>query len=270
MARNNTLVSEIVNDFMLGLSSDDYAYGSSKTAVQNIALRGARSFGFDMMRRVKSLNLPVNTDLMCVDLPDDFVDWVKIGHVGSDGLIYVFGENKNISSSMRYVLDNTGQAVDSDGDGVNDRVEDKQTSQSYANLDGTGNFIFRNYMLQDGIGSLYGVGGGQYSGEFRINHELNRIEISTAMSLDEIIVEYIADEALSTDPSVHVYTEEALRAYIYFHIVKTKSGVPSVEKERARREMFNEQRLANSRMKSFTKEEALRVIRKNFKQSPKY
>jgi hypothetical protein len=41
------------------------------------------------------------------------------------------------------------------------------------------------------------------------------------------------------------------------------------EKARARQEYYNEKRLANARLKSFTKEEALKTIRKNFKQSPK-
>jgi hypothetical protein len=45
--------------------------------------------------------------------------------------------------------------------------------------------------------------------------------------------------------------------------------VPLGEKGRARQEYYNERRLANSRLKSFTKDEALKTIRKNFKQSPK-
>ena len=46
-------------------------------------------------------------------------------------------------------------------------------------------------------------------------------------------------------------------------------SVPANEKQRARAEYYNERRKANARMKSFTKEEALRTIRKNYKQAPK-
>ena len=42
------------------------------------------------------------------------------------------------------------------------------------------------------------------------------------------------------------------------------------EKMRARQEYYNERRIANARLKSFSKDEALKIIRKNFKQSPKY
>jgi hypothetical protein len=66
-----------------------------------------------------------------------------------------------------------------------------------------------------------------------------------------------------------VYAEQALRAYIYYHIIERKASVPQGEKARARQEYYNERRLANSRLKAFSKEEALKTIRKNFKQAPK-
>jgi hypothetical protein len=85
----------------------------------------------------------------------------------------------------------------------------------------------------------------------------------------EIYIEYIADEARAANPSVHTYAEQAVRSYIYYKLIDRKSNVPAVEKARARQEYYNERRLANARLKSFSKEEALKTIRKNFKQSPK-
>jgi hypothetical protein len=67
-----------------------------------------------------------------------------------------------------------------------------------------------------------------------------------------------------------VYAEEALRAYIYYKLVEKKSTVPANEKARARAEYYNERRLANARLSNFTKEEALKTIRKNFKLAPKF
>ena len=57
---------------------------------------------------------------------------------------------------------------------------------------------------------------------------------------------------------------------MYYRLVDRKSNVPASEKARARQEYYNERRLANSRLKAFSKDEALKTIRKNFKQSPKY
>jgi hypothetical protein len=123
-------------------------------------------------------------------------------------------------------------------------------------------------------GRLYGYGGGHYSGEYRINIDESRIELTLGTGVSTVYIEYVADEAMTTDyvndpQKVPRYAEEALRAYIYYHLVKRKSNVPAVEKARARQDYYNERRLANARLKSFSKEEALKTIRKNFKQSPK-
>ena len=87
--------------------------------------------------------------------------------------------------------------------------------------------------------------------------------------ITEIVLEYIADPARAENPQVHIYAEEALRQYIYYRLIERKSSVPANEKARARQEYYNERRKANARIKSFTKEELLKTIRKNSKQSPK-
>ena len=99
--------------------------------------------------------------------------------------------------------------------------------------------------------------------------EESRIEIDSSSDYSEVVLEYVADQAKETNPDVHVYAEEALRAYIYYRVIERKSTVPMGEKQRARQEYYNELRKANARMKAFSKEDALQVIRKNFKMSPK-
>jgi hypothetical protein len=96
------------------------------------------------------------------------------------------------------------------------------------------------------------------------------VELDTDTGTAEIVLEYIADEARSTNPLVHVYAEEALRCYIYYKLCERKSTVPANEKVRARAEYYNERRKAKARLSNFTKQEALNTIRKNFMQAPKY
>jgi len=274
MARNTIKVSQIVNDFLLTMGHDDFVNDIDEAVLKNFAKRGIREFGFDMMNRVKSLKLSVNSATDTVDLPDDYVDMVKIGIVGTDGIVYVLGENKNINISQKYKTDSNNNPIDSNNDGVFDRVESKgatsSTNNSTSNIsDGFEDYVFRNYVYGGSEGRLYGVGGGQYEGGYRINLDQNRIEMQTSNNITEVVIEYIADEARSVDPTVHIYLEEALRSYMYFKIVERKSSVPMGEKQRARAEYYNERRKANARMKAFSKEEALKTIRKNFKQAPK-
>lgn len=269
MARDTISIDQIINDFMLTVDGDDYANNASSTLIRNYALRGIREMGFDIQKRIKSLKLSINDSNDTVELPDDFVDYTKIGVVGGDGLIYVFGENKNQNMAMQYKTDTAGNPIDSNSDGVYDREDAKFIGQGRGTVSDFESYTFRNFLYEGNIGRAYGIGGGKYSGEFRINYEQNRIELYSTNGYTEVVIEYIADEARSENPSIHIYAENALRAYIYYKLIERKANVPMSEKGRARQEYYNERRLANARIKSFTKEEALKTIRKNYKQSPK-
>ena len=280
MARNTVPLNQIINDFIITLADDDYAGTASDTQIRTHALRGIREMGFDMSRKIRSLKLSVNTSNNTVELPDDYVDWSKVGVVGADGIVYVLGENKNINYSQAYrdadgkVYD-SDDASDSDGDGVFDRIDDKtptgggSPSSSDDLSQGMNSHVFRNYAY-GAANAVYGVGGGHYYGQFRVNLDQNRIELGVGGGIGEVVIEYVADQGRSKNPSVHVYAEEALMAYMYYKIIERKASVPANEKARARQEYYNERRKANARLKSFTKEEALKTIRKNYRQSPKF
>ena len=275
MARNTVPLNQIINDFIITMAEDDFAGTASDNQVRTHALRGIRELGFDVSNKIRSLKLTINSANNTVELPDDYVGWSKIGVVGSDNLVYVLGENKNINYSQAYdagagvKAPTSATANDSDNDGVYDRIDDKTSTGDVGIQSGFNSTIFRDYYY-GAQNAVYGAGGGRYRGEFRVNLDQNRIEISPISGVSEIVIEYEADEARSKNPEVHVYLEEALMSYMYYKIIERRSSVPANEKARARQEYYNERRKANSRMKTFTKEEALKTIRKNFKQSPKF
>lgn len=277
MARNTVSLDQIIRDFIITLDGDDYASNASDFAIRNLALRGIREIGFDISKKVKSLKLLIDSTNNTVELPDDFVDLLKIGIVDPDGIVRVFANNKHINQSMSYSdgddlpLFTSTDAKDTNSDGVLDRLEDKTSTQgSVSSSENLNDFIFDNYLHEGSVGRLYGAGGGHLAGEYRLNLEQNRIEVETNNAYTHVVVEYIADEARSASPDVHVYAEEALRSYVYYKIIERKSSVPANEKSRARTEYYNERRKANARLSNFTKEEALKTIRKNFHQAPKY
>lgn len=275
MARNLVPLNQVITDFVITIDEDDYLSSVNDVTIRTLALRGIREMGFDLSKRVKSLKLPVESN-DTVLLPDDYIDMVKMGVVGEDGLIYVFAENKNINKSFSYATTANGSTYDSDNDGVRDIVEDKgptagsSIAPSSSIDDSVESYVFQNFLSDNGGGRLYGIGGGHYVGEYRVNHDQNRIEINKSRSFAEVVMEYVADEARSKNPSIHVYLEEALRNYIYYKLIERKASVPANEKMRARNEYYNELRKARARMGGFTKDEALKTIRKNFTQSPKY
>ena len=284
---NYVTLKQVIDDFIITLDGDDYVSNASDAVIRNFALRGIRELGFDVSKRIKSLKLTVDSSTQSVALPDDYVDAIKVAIVGGDGLLRVLGANRNVNYSSRYELDSSGVATGETSDSEEgpldieaNLVRDIEPSKSATGGGGGGgtdealagfdSFIFRNYVYDNNVGRLYGAGGGHLAGDYRINLADNRIELELNTNVTEVVIEYIADEARSTNPVVHVYLEEALRSYIYYKLCERKSSVPANEKARARAEYYNERRKANARMSNFTKEEALKTIRSNYKQSPKY
>jgi len=279
---NYVTLTELIGDFKVTMDGDDYAANASDSAIRNIALRGIRDFGFDVTSRVRSIKLSIESN-DTVTLPDDYVDVIKVGIVDSDGILRPMAQNKNINYSRKYDLQSDGTTTESTSDSqggpldisnnfILDRVDDK-TATSGGSTPDSGDldyYMFENYLYQGGVGRMYGVGGGMRVGDYRVNLDQNRLEIETNSGRSDVVLEYIADEARSTNPVVHVYAEEALRCYIYYKLCERKSNVPANEKGRARSEYYNERRKAKARLGNFTKDEALRVIRKNFKLAPKY
>ena len=276
---NHVSLRQVIDDFIITMDSDDYISNVNDAAIRNIALRGIREFGFDVTSRIRSLKRTINSN-STVTLPDDYVDLTKIGVV-VDGIVYVLGENKNINISQKI------EDADSDGnvgtdqfdDGVLDIVANRIQDRTDDTTDTSGGgdsdndydfYVFQNYLYQGGLGRLYGAGGGHMRGNYRINLDQNRIELDTDNDTTEVVIEYVADEARSTYPVIHTYVEEALRCYMYYKLCERKSTVPAGEKARARQEYYNERRKAKARMNNFTKHEALKTIRQNFRQSPKY
>mgnify|MGYP003123382348 CR=1 FL=1 len=273
---------QIIDDFLITNDADDYTANVSDVTVRNLALRGIREFGFDVTTRVKSLKLPIESSNDTVTLPTDFVDVIKVGVVDGDGIIRVMRHNKNINFSQKIDSDDsTASSVDAESGPLMiqqnaDLIPNKGDSKTptsgneEGSTDSLREDVFRNYLYQNAIGSLYGIGGGIGVGEYRVNLDQFRLEISSNSSVTEVVMEYISDEARSTNPLIHVYAEEALRSYIYYKVCERKRNVPAGEKARARAEYYNERRKARARMNSVSKDDILGMLRKNFKQAPKY
>ena len=272
---NFVSLRQLIDDFIVTMDSDDYISNVSDVAIRNIALRGIREFGFDVSSRVRSIKRTIESNSTII-LPEDYVDLVKIGVVDSDGILRVLGQNKNLNYSRKLTTaDSTSDSADGplniDANLILNREDDKDaTAGSDSGNGDLDHFIFENYLFQGGIGRLYGLGGGHLVGEYRVNLDQNRIEIDTDSGSSEVVLEYIADEARSTNPVIHVYAEEALRSYMYYKLCERKSTVPANEKARARQEYYNDRRLAKARLSNFSKEEALKTIRKNYLLAPKY
>ena len=259
-SKGKVLISDIVQDIMFSIEDDDFLSNTSEVLLTNYARRGIKEMDFDFGQNIKSIKYTVDTATQTLTIPSDCVDVVKIGVVGPDGMVYVLANNKNINYSHSQP---SAAATDSVPDKTPTATPGGSSDSEFDQ------FVFHNYFANGTYGQLYGLGGGQRYGEYRVNWHQGRIEFSSTNNLTEVVLEYLTDNYLDASPNIHTYAEEALRAYIYYRLIERKASVPMGEKQRARKEYYNELRKAKARLSSFTKEDALQVIRKNFKQSPK-
>lgn len=261
MARNQIALSAVINDFLLMHRDDSYCNNADEFQVEVLAKRGLREIGFDVAPIIKSIRLDVDTSNMTVPLPNDYVDYVRIGTTKEDGLFYTFVKAPNLSAPQTYTEDGNGDPVDSDGDGVYDRTDAKEAPANTP--------IQEDYYYSAGRpmnvygGARYGISGAKRDGYFRINREQNRIEISSPFNFSVLDIEYIADEALSANTIVHPYCVEALDNYIYYKFIERSNEAPINEKVRAERSWLKSLKRANSRMVGFSKQEFLDTIRSN-------
>ena len=222
----------------------------------DIALRGLKELAFDVTQEVKAKTLPVNENLT-VDLPSDYVDYVRIG-VCNNGVIRDL--SKYLGSCLSRATDECGAPIA------------KSSGSDTRDLDNIEDiYWFSNYRGGENMGRIYGVGGGQSDfGYYRIDTERNQISLASPFAGGSIYLEYIGDGSGDNGQyDIHVHAEEALRAYIWWKSIQRKRMIPMNEKEMARRDWYNEKRLAIARFSNFTKQEALQQSRKNFKQTPK-
>ena len=213
-----------------------------------LAIRGLKELSFDVLMEVKVIKLSVNTNLT-VDLPNDYVNYTRIGVCKPDGRIYTLGYDNQICLS---------KGIDACGDEV-------------ANDGKLGSTWIGNYRNGESTGGVYGLGGGQNAnGYYRIDRENNQIALSSDVEQDEIILEYISDGSnVNGDTKINTLSEEALRAYIYWKSIQRKRNAAGQDREMARRDWYNEKRLARARVVNFTPDQARGITRKGFKQSPR-
>jgi len=206
------------------------------TRLLGYAQRGLKELTYDVLGETKVVILNVDSELR-VDLPDDFVDYSYIGTIDSDYQLSPLAVNGKIpvnGSSNKKTR-------------INDNTEDVAFTH-------------------------YGLGGGQNRNGYyapQIDRTNWQIIFASTEVGKTIYIEYIGDGSNANLQSVvHPYAEEALISYVYWKSIQRKRRVPLQEKEIARRDYYNEKRLARARICSFTKEELLTHIRKGYKQAP--
>lgn len=239
-------IDEVVKSSLMDIGAGMERYEQFKHWV----LEGYRDFHFDMAQEVKTVVLPL-TAWKSIELPDDYVDFVKIG-IEVNKQIRVFTNDDRISLSLPDV---------DPADGYPDERVGTNTEPDLSNP----RFLFYNYdSYGSDKGQLYGLavkGNGQ--GEYKLNKERREIQFSIGLdSNTPIYLEYISDGITACEKTVvNVYAAKLLKLYAHWCRLKYSKSSNQAEIQRAENDYYREYRLVQSRLMPVRAEDVLEVMR---------
>lgn len=222
--------------------------------IYTIALSGLRELHLDVNGIVKIVEMCIN-DNDTVDLPNDFINYRKIGIIGVDGNIHSLGRDTDMSLIPTCGIE--GRDINN-GDNGN----------PFDGMPYMGPFGSMN-----GNGGLFAVGGGNNNiGYYRLNRKTNQLWLTGLNALTQlgftrvnsIIMEYVADiEGGEQDFIVHPFAIQTVKDWISWRVVSGDKNTGNSEKEQRRREYFNSLRICKARYGGSTPEEWAAALRRN-------
>ncbi len=216
------------------------------------AIRGFRELNLQASTVTKISYLPIS-DSKSIDLPTDYVKYLKIGVV-CNGHIILLGLDNSIALNHDY--NDCGDPLEI--------VTQSPAERDFSNLN-YGYFFSDHFHNGQWIGGAYGIGGG-YNGKgyYRVNEEKNQIQLSSQVPSTEIVLEYISD-GLNPDGSANVPVEtiECLIAFVMWKIKQYKKNTSLGEIDMARTDYITEFNKLKHFKLCFSLQEYLDVYRRN-------
>lgn len=231
---NKVTLTYIVNSVLNQLDTDDKNFAR----LYQLGVSGIKELMIDAGLAIKTIRIAKEVNNTFV-LPRDYINWVKIGIIGADDKIYTLTENKQIST---YGANNPNKKVPSG-------------SYMAGNFDvATNTTDYHNFWI-DGVNyNIYGVGSGISDvGYFNVDEANCLIVCGSEVTADYIYLEYVTDPTRceTDDYEVHFHLAQALEDFIYWKAIQKKAEIPYIEKERARKEYYNQKKLGKARIRAF-------------------
>lgn len=186
-----------------------------------------------------------------VDLPTDYVDYVKIG-------IPVNGKLKILTKKDNILLPRTF----ADGAPVGNTDDENA---------GTGSIFFVDHFRSGQfVAGLYGLPGGLDNAFYRIDRENRQIVFSGSIPRAEVVLEYVSSGIkLSGQTNIPRETVPALQAYVAWNMIKWDKKYSASDKAQRKQEYLEEEAKLDFFQSSFTADEYRRHVWKSTTQTIK-
>jgi hypothetical protein len=236
----NTAKWKPLNSVIYSYISEANLTTASYLRLWDLAVRGLNQINLFGMGEPKTRRLEIKEN-GTVDLPQDYIQWIKVGRLNGDGEVMTLKRNTDLSALA------TTEA---------DRVS--------VNTDGEVSNIYRNYTQDDCVYNIFGRSAGTADyGNFDVD-EVNGVVYLQGYTSGYIILEYLASPEATEDFMIPVQYFECLISWLrYMDIQSMPNGRRSNigEKQLRRSEFYNSLRVAQQMNNPFRVFEANDVIR---------
>ena len=266
-------LENIINAFMyIYVGEGKVIAKANRTDVQFHAMRAIQELSYDILKSFKSQEIEVPNTLSMI-LPQDYVNYIKVVRVGSDGIERPLYPARKTSSPFAVTQNDNGDYLfeDTDLDATLDSVIEQSPSNTVENFT---NDTPTNYQLYDinystdveisTQGRRYGLDPqrAQVNGSFFIDNLRGLIKFGSSLAGTAVTLHYVSD-GLGTDSEmvVHKFCEEACYKHIAYGVLSTRSNMPEYIVQRYKKERFAETRKAKIRLSNIKIEEFTQVLR---------
>ena len=256
-------LEEIINNFMMSRDADDYTATVPRYKILYQAKRGLQELYYDVLRDIRALSLTVSP-LLTIVLPPDYINYVRISWVDSEGILHPMAVNSNKTFADTYLQDHAYKILfDNEGCVLKD--------SSIVPTDGrdSDDKKLHNHCFSDiGFKPNTNLSNVYSNGSFVIDNRGGVIQFSSEIASKNIVLEYISDGLYmgcgGTDEekiTIHKFAEKALNDFMYFELINQRRNVPFNEKQRARKEYYNSRRVAKRRINTLRRAEILQAFK---------
>lgn len=261
--------TDIINNFIVSQVGDDKIIKSAKRAeVAFHAQRGIQELNYDTVNSLKTQEIELPPSLS-VDLPHDFVSYVKITYVDDAGIERAI-KPAPLSTAPTAILqdDNYNYLFDDQGNlllgSESTTVSRFQKSSSDNVQRNTIDNLEEGYGYNVDFGKRYGLNPqlATKTGFFIIDDTNGIISFSSDLKDKIIIVKYISDGLFAEgDMRIHKFAEEALYKFIAHGIITAKANVPEYQVNRLKKEKRAAIRSAKLRLANISIEDLTQIMR---------
>jgi hypothetical protein len=203
-----------------------------------LAFRGLQEIGMDVSWTPKIELLNINPN-KTVDLPDDYLDWVRVGIFNPFGELATLRVNEQLTTYR-----------DNNPNRLSDISSPLGADTNYLQYP-----AWYGYWDDNGSEHYFGAGSGLVqAGECKIDTKNSLIILDPQFTYNQVVLEYISSPVMDDDYTIDLKVQEALISFIRW---KDLQSLPATnraninEKTIREREYYNQKRMARKRLKPF-------------------